>query len=66
MLSKKFDLYGKEQVCSYAQVYIKALKAIEVQERLDVGNVPEVIPPMKTFLPRILYQLSTYFGREEL
>lgn len=64
LLSQKSDIFGEEDVCRSAEVYVKTLEANEVQMGLDTWQVPERFPPMLTFPPHIMYHLRTYFGEE--
>lgn len=66
VLSTESDIEREEHVCSSVEVHVKAIEASEVRKRLDVLEVPEQLLPMQTCRAYILYQLSMYFGREEL
>lgn len=66
LLSKELNIDGEEQVPSSAEMYMKAVESMEVRRRLRVWEVPEGIRPIQTFLPHILYHLTTYSGKEKL
>lgn len=66
MLSEEFDIGRDEEVSRSDEIYVKAVEASEVPKRLEVWEVPEVLPPTQTLSRHISFQLSTYLAVKEL
>lgn len=64
--STESDNNGDEHASSFAEVCVKAVEVIEVQEHQDESDGPEVFPRMETFPQHILFHLSTYSGKNKL
>lgn len=60
----EIDIYGDEEVCSSAKVYVNTVKAIMVQAPLHMGEISKRYPPMQTFSPHILCQMEYLFRGE--
>lgn len=61
----KKDVYCNEECYTSAGVYVKSIKAIEVQRKPDLWEAPDVYVSLQMFTRFILFRLSNYFGEEE-
>lgn len=66
VLCKESDIDEAKHVHSSAEVYVRAVGAIEGQKCLDRWKVAGGLPLIQKVQPYILYHLSTYFGEEKL
>lgn len=65
-MNKESDSDVEKESRRSTDLYVKAVKKIEVRKRLNLGEVPDGLPPMQTLLPHILYDLATFFGEKKL
>lgn len=66
LLTKQSDIDEEEQVCSFAEMYVKVVEAMEVRKCLDVWEVPEGLLSRQKLLLHITYHLGMTFGEEKL
>lgn len=65
VLRKESDIDKEGLLRSSAEVYIEAVQANKVRMGLHMSAVSKGLCPMQTFLPDILYRLSTNIGRKK-
>lgn len=56
------DVDGEEKDLGYVEMCVKAMKATEVRNRLEIWEVPEELPRIHTSQPHIIHVLNIYFG----
>lgn len=62
MLSRKFHIDWEEEISRSVEVYVKAVREVEAQKRLDLWKIPGGLRSTQTFTLHILYYSSTYYG----
>lgn len=61
VFSSETDIGGEEDICRFANVSVKLVKAVEMRNCLLLWELPERPSFMPTIPPHMLYHLNTFF-----